>query len=120
MEWWQYCGKCRKPIILDYLPDCGTISKELDKLEARHQTHLCSVCPQNFATCKAQNITFGNCVGNDNVLHCNLYTEAKIESLIEEYSCNPNDWSLSAFAKEIINIAKEVRNEREVSIGGRL
>ena len=38
------------------------------------QDNLCTYCSNNFATCpKANHITFGNGVGNDNVIECSEY-----------------------------------------------
>lgn len=117
MKAWKYCSKCRKPVTLDYLPSYRTINEELDKLEREHQVHLCSTCPKEFATCKAQNITFGNCVGNDNVVYCNLYTEVMIGELIEEYGCNPSDYNLSAITKDIITLVHQGINRQQAVSG---
>ena len=88
---------------------CGNLVGFFPDDVIKHQTHLCSVCPKEFPTCKAKNITFGECVGRDNVIACDVYTEAKIEALVEEYKCNPEEISLPAITKEIIKLAKEVK-----------
>ena len=100
------CSKCGKTFAFSY----GQTIEDLNKIILEHQTHLCSVCPKEFPTCKAKNITFGECVGRDNVIACDIYTEAKIEDLIEEYRYNLDEISLPAITKEIIKLAKEVTN----------
>ena len=72
---WKYCSKCGKLITLDYYPFNRTISEELDILENEYQLNLCDDCSKEFPTCNAKAITFGNCVGNDNVIQCDSFSE---------------------------------------------
>ena len=75
----QFCPKCQKSIGLTYYPWNASpnyrddIDRELTILMEEHQTHLCQSCQYEFATCKAKEITFGDCLGNDNVLVCDTY-----------------------------------------------
>jgi len=74
---WRYCSKCGKLITLDHYPFNKTISEELDSLIEEHQLHLCIYCSKEFPICNAKKITFGSCVGNDNVLECDGYQKKK-------------------------------------------
>jgi len=38
-------------------------------------THLCTSCKYDFATCEAKEIGYGNGVGNDNVVSCPIYSQ---------------------------------------------
>ena len=76
----QFCSKCQKTVGLtsypwNYSPTNyqDDIDRELRIRMEEHQTHLCNDCRYEFATCKAIEITFGDCVGSDNVLWCAKY-----------------------------------------------
>ena len=69
----KYCSKCGKAICITYYPFDATVADELACLEEEHQINLCNTCIFEFATCDAHIITFGECVGNDNVLECDCY-----------------------------------------------
>jgi len=70
---WKYCSKCGSIISLDYYPFNRLISEELAIVEEKHSLHLCDSCINSFPTCNAKSITFGSCVGNDNVIECDSY-----------------------------------------------
>jgi len=72
-----YCEKCGHAITVDHLPFNCLIRDELWRLLKQHQTHLCKSCKYDFATCKAKYIVFGDCIGNDNVIECELYEGKK-------------------------------------------
>lgn len=82
LEIGQTCEKCNKVVwgeadpdaaMLMFSTETNVVEKGLSKLMEEHQIHLCPKCEYDFAVCSAKEITFGECVGNDNVLKCDKY-----------------------------------------------
>lgn len=42
--------------------------------------NLCDKCAKEFATCKPENVVFGNGVGNDNVVECSGFNGRTCEN----------------------------------------
>lgn len=78
-RYWQYCPKCGTCVKIETGEKKAEYTRELrerlDILMEEHQLHLCNSCTEHFAECKGTPV-FGNCVGNDNVVECDGYSES--------------------------------------------
>lgn len=77
---WRYCLKCKVAVV--YFPEAfetkESASRELDIRMYEHQEHSCRTCKKEFATCKG-NPEFGDCVGKDNVINCDKFTDRSFD-----------------------------------------